>query len=214
MRWTSLAPSTRLLAVACSVALSATLAAACSSGGKPQPSGTVTVTSTPGGSQTSAGTSSPAASSSTAGQPAGPATCPTSALRVTVGASQGTAGTIYTNIDFTNVSGTTCVMRGYPGVSLVTAGTNAGSQIGAAAVRDSTTPVTSVTLAPGHVAHAVLGVTQAANLPPAACKPVTAHWLKVYPPDQYTAAYVPFATPTCSSKSERTMRIRAIAVGA
>ena len=64
-------------------------------------------------------------------------------------------------------------------------------------------------LAPGQTANAALGVAEAGNFPASTCKQVTAHWLKVFPPDQTVAAYVAFTTQTCSSTSVATMRIAA-----
>ncbi len=204
-------PAGRALAIPLLACL-AVVAAACSSGGgagHPTVTVTRTVPPSPGASSRPApGTSSPPA------PPAGPAECATADLRLSVGTSQGAAGTIYTNIDFTNESSSACFVEGYPGVSLVSAGSDAGSQIGADAKRDPVTPVRAVTLAPGQTAHAVLGVAEAGNFPASKCNPVTAHWLKVFPPDQFTAAYLRFTTQTCASTSEPTMRITAISAGA
>jgi len=131
-----------------------------------------------------------------------------------VGHGGAAAGTAYYHMDFTNVSGSTCFLRGYPGVSLVSAGSNAGSQVGADAKRDAVRPVTSVTLAPGQTANALFGVTDAGNYPAAKCQPVTAHWLKVYPPDQFSATYTKFTTLTCASTSVHTLLISVIGAGA
>ncbi|HEX9031788.1 MAG TPA: DUF4232 domain-containing protein, partial [Streptosporangiaceae bacterium] len=167
----------------------AVIVAACSSGGSPSP----TATTAPPASPTAAQASSPASSvSPTASGQAG--LCGTAGLRVSKGTSSGTAGTIYYSIDFTNTSGALCVLAGFPGVSLVSAGSSAGSQIGADAKRISSSPVRSVAVAPGQTAHAVLGVAEAGNFPAAKCDPVTAHWLKVFPPGQTAAAYVRFTT--------------------
>ena len=77
----------------------------------------------------------------------GPAPCATSGLRLTLGVSQGYAGGVYQTIVFTNTSGATCTLYGYPGVSLVSA--SPYTQIGLAAKRGGTTPVKLITLAPG-----------------------------------------------------------------
>ena len=130
-----------------------------------------------------------------------PATqCPSSALRVTVNKTRGgaAAGTSYVALDFTNTSGHSCDMFGFPGVSFVTG--NPGSQIGAAASRQKTFGPENVRLASGAVAHAWLGVVDAGNFSPSACGPVTAHWLKVFPPDQFTALYTRFTAQVCSKK--------------
>jgi hypothetical protein len=105
-------------------------------------------------------------------------------------------------------------MQGYPGVSLVSAGDGSGSQIGADAKRTPVAPSHQIVLAPGQAANAALGVAEAGNFPAATCKQVTAHWLKVFPPDQTVAAYVAFTTQTCSSTSVATMHIAAVTSGA
>jgi hypothetical protein len=130
-----------------------------------------------------------------------PATqCPTSALRVRVNKVRGgaAAGTSYFPLDFTNTSGHSCDMYGFPGVSFVTG--NPGSQIGAPASRVTTFGPETVTLASGASAHAWLGIVDAGNYSPSACGPVTAHWLKIYPPDQFTALYTKFTAQVCSKK--------------
>lgn len=135
-------------------------------------------------------------------------------LHVKVGSGNGAAGTIYYNLDFTNVGSATCFVQGYPGVSLVSAGSAAGSQVGADAKRDAATPVRQIIIAQGQTAHAVLAVAEAGNFPPGKCNPVTAHWLKIFPPDQTLAAFVPFTTQTCASTSVPTLRITTMSAGA
>jgi Protein of unknown function (DUF4232) len=129
---------------------------------------------------------------------AGPGMCTTGDLSLAVGAANGAAGSFYYPLQFTNISGTTCTMYGYPGVALVTQ--QDGSIVGAAAVRNPTFPAEVVTLAPGGVAHASLQVAVAANYTVAACGPVTAHWLQVFPPGNYAALFVPFTAQTCSKR--------------
>ena len=70
--------------------------------------------------------STTAATSTTTGTPTSTSTpsstrCHTSQLTAAVGVSQGAAGSIYTAIMLTNHSSTTCVIAGYPGVSLLDA---------------------------------------------------------------------------------------------
>jgi hypothetical protein len=57
-----------------------------------------------------------------------------------------------------------------------------------------------VTLAPGAMAHATLQVAAAGNYSPHACTPVTAHWLKIFPPNQPTAIYARYTVQACSAK--------------
>jgi Protein of unknown function (DUF4232) len=100
-------------------------------------------------------------------------------------------------IDFRNISGVTCTLYGYPGVSFVSTGTG-GGQIGPAATESTVTPRQLVTLAPGATANALLRIVQAGNYPASKCQPVTAHWLQIYPPNQTTPTYLAFTSQTCS----------------
>jgi hypothetical protein len=155
------------------------------------------------GSSPSDGTSSPTPSSSA--QPsssaaahnvaAGPGQCTASDLRVSVGQSNGTAGSFYYPLEFTNISKTTCTLYGYPGVSFVTK--PGGALIGKPAVRNPTFAAKLVTLAAGTTAHAALRVVIAQNYPPSKCQLVTAHWLQVFPPGSYVALNVKFSAATC-----------------
>jgi hypothetical protein len=107
------------------------------------------------------------------------------------------AGSVYVPINFTNITGSTCTLFGYPGVSFVTS--PSGSELGRAATRNPPTG-TLVTLAPGGVAHAVLRVAEAGNYSSSACVPVTAHWLRIYPPNQFNAIYARYTTQACSAR--------------
>jgi hypothetical protein len=185
-----------LLATACGVPAVHTSAAAAprpassASPAAPSPSGTA-----PGAPSPSSSPSLPGSSSSL---PAGARQCPTSALRGSIGQANGAAGSIYYPLDFTNVSAAACTMFGYPGVSLVTG--VSGRQLGGAAVRNPTFHPRVVTLGPGATAHATLQVVVAQNYPPGTCDPVTAHWLRVYPPAQVAALYVSLTAVTCTGK--------------
>jgi hypothetical protein len=188
-------------------ALAVALLAACGSQGGQSPSAASDGTASSSPAATSSDPSTPAPSPTPSATPSAspaprmPATqCPTSALRARVSKTTGgaAAGTFYYPIDFTNTSGHSCDMYGFPGVSFVTG--NPGSQIGAAASRQKTFGPETVTLASGATAHAWLGIVDAGNFSPSACGPVTAHWLKIYPPDQYTALYTKFTAQVCSKK--------------
>ena len=130
---------------------------------------------------------------------AGPAPCPTRYLGVKAGLSQGTAGSIYQVIDFTNISNVSCTLYGYPGISFASTGSS-GGQIGLAAKENPTPPRELVTLAPGATANALLRIVAAGNFPPATCGIVTAHWLVIYPPNQTTPVYLKYSSPTCSKQ--------------
>lgn len=169
------------------------LLAACG-GGTPAPTVTVTVTQTPSGSGVAA-SSSPAAPTTPASPAAAPG-CATRDLQVKLGVSQGTAGSTYTVIDFTNIGTGTCTLYGYPGVAL--AGGSPVAQIGAAAAESDATPRLLVTLAPGATGNALLRIVDAGNFPPGKCHPVTASFLQVFPPNQTTPTYVATSTQACA----------------
>jgi hypothetical protein len=141
----------------------------------------------------------PASSAGPSGAAAGSA-CAPSDLRVTLVTSGGgaAAGSTYYPLNFTNVSGSSCTLDGYPGISFVTSPT--GSQIGSPASRNPAVAAGPVTLAPGGIAHATLQVVDAMNYSASACHPVTAHWLRVFPPGQYSAVPLSFTAMTCSAK--------------
>lgn len=154
----------------------------------------------PSGQPSGPGASGPAGSipvgTGGTGGPAPVPQCATLALRVSIGPANGAAGSIYYPLEFTNISGATCTMYGYPGVSFVAS--PGGSQLGGPAVRDPAFSPSLVRLLPGAVAHASLQVVIAANYPAAKCKPVTAHYLRIYPPDQFTPRYLAFTARTCT----------------
>ena len=138
-----------------------------------------------------------------AGRTAVPA-CSTSGLDVWLDTQgSGAAGTIYYHLEFTNLSGSTCALFGYPGVSATSL---TGSQLGSAAVRVGATSHT-VTLANGATATAVLGITEAGIYPPAQCGPVTAAGLRVYPPNQTQSRKVPVPFPACSKTGPQYLKI-------
>jgi hypothetical protein len=168
----------------------------------------VTVTTTAPAAPGSGSSAAPTPSQSSA--VAGPAACPTSSLRVKLGAGQGYAGGVYQVIDFTNTSGSTCTLFGYPGVSLVSGPPY--TQIGLAAKRSTSTPRKLVTLAPGATANALLQIVDALNYPPASCGPTKATALKIYPPNQTVPVYLPDTSSGCT-KPVQIMYVGAVRPG-
>jgi hypothetical protein len=194
---TSAPRTSRRIAAGAALACIAVLSTACgAASGSAAPGATVTVTAVP----SVPGSTSPVATApaSTPAAPAGPAACPTRSLGVKIGLSQGTAGSTYTVIDFTNISHVTCTLYGYPGVSL--AGGKPVTQIGLAAVENPTPPRHLVTLRPGAVANALLRIVDAGNFPPATCGPKPASYLQIFPPNQTTPIYLGYHTMTCSKR--------------
>ena len=130
---------------------------------------------------------------------AAPVACGTGDLSVRLGARGGAAGSVYAPIVFTNTSASACTLSGYPGVSYAVS--NDGKQVGAAATRNTLHAVSTVTLAAGASAAALVQMANQANYPAATCKAESVGGLRVYPPGSKTAAYVAFssAQQACSS---------------
>lgn len=137
--------------------------------------------------------------------------CATSGLKVTLGPPNGAAGSVYRAIDFTNTTGATCSLYGYPGVSL--AGGSPPAQIGAAAARTAAAAPALVTLPAGGVAHATVQLTQAGNYPAATCDPAPATTMVIYPPGQTVAASVPYPATGCKSTAITILHIEVVQPG-
>ena len=197
-------PRAGRLAVGAAALACVAAAAGCSSSSSPPSSPTAAVTTTVPASSSSA----PATSLSPA--VTGPPACPNGSLQVKQGVAQGYAGGVYQVIDFTNTSGSTCTLVGYPGVSLVSGPSN--TQIGLAAKRSTATPVKQVTLAPGATANALLQIVDALNYPTASCGPPQATALRVYPPNQTAPVFLPNTSNGCA-KPVQTLYIGAVQSG-
>jgi hypothetical protein len=139
------------------------------------------------------------ASASAAGSVAaasGASACTSADLKISLGGGAG-AGMSQNHIglQFRNSGSSSCTVYGYPGVSWV-AGAD-GHQVGAAAQRQSDnsgSAVQAITLAPGALASAPLDIVDAAVIPPSECKPVPVRGLRVYPPGQTAALFLPLPT--------------------
>ena len=149
-----------------------------------------------------AATASPAAT--TAASPR----CATSGLVVWLETQgNGALGSIYYNLDFTNLSGHACTLVGYPGVSAVNLG---GHTLGSAASRDTFHAPVVVTLAAGATARAVLRIVEAGNYPASTCRQVAAAGLRVYPPNQTASKVVPFPFSACSRSGPAYLSVRVV----
>lgn len=111
-------------------------------------------------------------------------------------------------IVFTNTGGSTCALRGFPGVSLA----NSGGPIGNPASRDSSRPATTVALAPGAHASALLRVSDAGNYG-TACKPDASSFLLIYPPNETEAIDIPHQGTGCRNKSVGLLQVRPVVPG-
>lgn len=117
----------------------------------------------------------------------------------------GTAGTIFYTLNFTNLSGRTCTLRGFPGVSAVNL---SGARLGRAGARDTGQAVRTITLAAGRSAHATLGIVDTGALPN--CRPTTAAGLRIFPPNQSASKVVPFPFSACRGGGPTFLRIRPV----
>ena len=137
--------------------------------------------------------SSPATST-----PVQSARCHTGELEVRsqAGPGGGAAGSEYVWLVFTNVSGRTCTLYGYPGVSWVTG--PSGQQVNDPTQRAGATPA-RVALTPGGVAHAQVRHAKPELYGPD-CHAVQVAGFRVYPPDETAAVFVPWASQACSAK--------------
>jgi Protein of unknown function (DUF4232) len=151
-----------------------------------------------------AATSSGTAATSAASVPR----CTASDLGVwlAVGQGNGTAGTTYYPLEFTNLSHHTCYLFGYPGVSAL--GRN-GNQLGSPADRGSLRGARIVNVAPGATAHTLLGYHDVVVGTAPGCHQVSsAVELRVYPPNQRSATFAAFSFEVCSHRGPIFMSIQ------
>ena len=186
--------SVRRKAVGIALTAAATFGLAACGSSSSSPSTTTTqvpVTST----TTASSTTTTAASPTTTTTQSGSGGCATSALSVTFGSPNGTAGAIHYTITFHNTGQASCTLYGFPGVSFVSA---SGTQIGAPAVRQGSAS-TTVTLASGGNAYSSVAVTDP-GIPPCSSQ-ATADQVRIYPPGQTQATLVaaPSGVNVCSS---------------
>ncbi len=90
----------------------------------------------------------------------------------------------------TNTSDKPCGTGGFGGVSLVSSPRS--EPVGAPADRVERNAVKPLVLQPGRRAEATLRISNADNVAKATCRPTPTKGLRVYPPNETRAAYVPF----------------------
>jgi len=142
-----------------------------------------------------AGATSPAGRSGAAAVAVTPK-CATSGLVIWLDTTgQGTMGSTYYHLEFTNLSGHTCTISGYPPVSAVNL---SGQQVGSAGSPDSTAKPGVISLANGARASTALRIVDVNNFSASSCQKATAAGLRVYPPGQTSSKLVPFPFSACS----------------
>lgn len=148
---------------------------------------------------------------------AGAPSCTTTGLVVWLDTrGNGSAGGTYYNLEFSNVSGHTCTLHGYPGVSAVNL---AGRRLGSAASRNNAHKPVVITLASattknmaGTLATAVLKITDAGVYPPT-CGQVIAAGVRVYPPGQTASKLISFPFAACSHNGPVILHVEAVQKG-
>lgn len=125
----------------------------------------------------------------------------------------GGAGSSYPYVVLENTGTSACELQGWPGVSLVGGGD--GTQIGAAATADRSSPHASVTLPPKGRAHVPLKVAQATSYPAGTCRPKKADGLRVYVPGETHSIFVRASGLTgCDSSKVTLLQTQAVQPGA
>lgn len=142
-------------------------------------------------------------------QPTTPAVaaCQAGQLSVDLGAPDGAAGSTTYALTFTNTSGESCRLDGFPGVSYVTG--SGGTQVGAAAERSGGSQG-ATTLSPGNSASAQVQAVQVANYPESDCNPEPVAGLRVYPPGSYDALFVALDGTGCANDGVKQLSVTAI----
>ncbi len=197
------------LAFTTAAAAAALLLAGCGTG-TPQAQTSSTPASSPASSASQPATalattaSSAPAPAPAASTPAGPGLCKAAGLTGTIDSTGGgAAGSVYMTLILTNSGTEPCLLKGFAGVSL-TADAN-GAPIGAAAVRDESTPAADVLLAPGQAGAATLRYSQAANHPD--CTIAPAAGFRVYPPEDTASLFIAQPRDACSDAETRLLTI-------
>ncbi|MCD2191135.1 DUF4232 domain-containing protein [Actinomycetospora soli] len=136
--------------------------------------------------------------------------CRTSSLSVTLGPGEGTtSGTVYRPVNFTNIGSSPCRLQGFPGVSHV-AGDD-GHQVGRAGAWVGPRG-DRVVLEPAASAHSIISVTDADLVDRDTCRPTGVRGIRVYPPGNQAAAFLPSPGVSCSADIG-TMRVRSVTPG-
>jgi hypothetical protein len=124
-------------------------------------------------------------------------TCETPGLVIWIDTNgNGAAGSVFYNLQFTNLSGHACTLNGFPFIHALNL---SGHIDGRRAAFTSSTPH-AVTLNQGQTAKAVLQIVDVANFPASRCTPTTAAGLQVFPPNQTESKPIPFPFRACTNK--------------
>jgi len=141
-----------------------------------------------------------------------PSNCKSSELKLSFGHDSDHAmQKTYTSLQFTNISQHTCTLQGFPGVSYVTG--DSGQQVGLPANRSGNQGPT-ITLRPGGSTNAGLVIVNAGPFPADQCKPVDVRGLRVYPPNETAAMFLPTSGQGCAGNVGPLLTVSAVGTSA
>lgn len=135
--------------------------------------------------------------------------CTVHTLSLKLGPSDDATGHHFQNLDFTNISKSSCFIVGFPGVSYVD---YHGHQVSQPAVRDGNKGP-RIVLAPGQIASADVSMTDPGVFDPGTCKAVSVAGLRVYPPDSFLAMFVSKPSTACSGPVEPQLLVQTMVRG-
>ena len=92
-------------------------------------------------------------------------------------------------------------------------GNGNGTQLGAPAEQDLSSPHPTVTLAAKGTAIVPIKVTQAANYPAADCQPAQADGFRVYPPGSKASLFIADPIAACAKADVSIMTVQAVQAG-
>jgi hypothetical protein len=124
--------------------------------------------------------------------------CTNADLHATFHHTDAGAGHRFGRLVLTNVSHRTCHTGGYGGLSYV--GHGNGTQVGAAATRDSGT-VRTIALKPGQRVISEVSETVAGNFSPSTCHPTAVDGFRVYVPNATKSQFIAHRTTGCANTS-------------
>jgi hypothetical protein len=111
------------------------------------------------------------------------------------------------HLEFSNIGRSTCSLTGFPEVAATTL---RRVELGAPAVREYGVPATTIDIAPGATAHSLIGYV--ASRVNAACKPESAGFLQVSPPNYPGSKRAFFPLPVCTT-GRVDLNVRRVAAG-
>lgn len=137
-----------------------------------------------------------------------PSTCSATSLRASLGQANGTAGTIFYPIQFTNISSKSCTLSGIPSVQPTTGASSGVAHIfvGPPSLKEVQSGYGNlIRLSPGTKASAALGVVETGNFPASACvaKPFQSLSVGLAGIGSY---WVALSSTTCTKKASTNLR--------